>query len=799
MERWRSSPGRGAASVASTRCISRAQARRSSSTTSVPHATARVPTPGPPRTSSGRSRQLGGEAIVNGANVADFAAAGEMVQQAIDQFGRLDILVNNAGILRDRMIVNMTEAEWDAVIDVHLKGTFGPLHHAAAYWRDRDQGRRGGPRPDHQHVELVGPVRQRRPGQLRRGQGRHRRPDDGHRAGARALRRHRQLPVAQRAHAHDRGSRLAASRRRRPRAPTAAHPSHNSKIIVALCADEAQKITGQVFHVRGGAVNCLTPWWSGELFYNEDGWDPDVLLEEILERFPDGKAPAGMRATERRGVDAGRSGATVVILPETDRNLAARRRSRFERLGDRDRCTSRASGTARPQAERASRIGAALVELGVAPGDRVVVMMENSPDVSVVYQAIWRAGAVITPAIFLLPPQDLRRIIADSEATAIIAHRRSSTTVAGRPRASTPCVWTISTGPASDGVLALADLARARPGEIVLRADDELAVLLYTGGTTGESKGVMLTHSNLWQAGWRPASCARRGMTRFISCLPLSHSFGVLGLAAGLHADEPTQSVLMRWFEPVRWLELAQEHRVQAGAFVPAMLYALLRQPLEEYDLSALQVIGSGAAPLAMETREELESAAARPPGPRGLRADRERGVAVLDAPRRDQARDGRPAGPGRGAADRRRRRQRGADRRDRRDLRSLGHGHEGLLERARADRGDDPRRLAVHGRLGRVDDEGFVTIVGRKKEIIIRGGFNVYPRDVSEALLEHRRSRPSASSAGPIRATARRSSRSSRWPRAPKPVRPRSSSWAGSTSAATSTRARSTSSTSCR
>ena len=80
---------------------------------------------------------MGGEAVVNGDNVADWAGAERLVRQAVDTFGDLHILVNNAGILRDRVVINMTEAEWDAVIAVHLKGHFCPTRHAAAYWREQ--------------------------------------------------------------------------------------------------------------------------------------------------------------------------------------------------------------------------------------------------------------------------------------------------------------------------------------------------------------------------------------------------------------------------------------------------------------------------------------------------------------------------------------------------------------------------------------------------------------------------------------------------------------------------------------
>ena len=97
-------------------------------------------------TSAGPAQQVvdeikaaGGEAIAHTEDISSWDGAKSLIQLAIDTFGTIDVVVNNAGILRDRMMVNMTEAEWDAVIKVHLKGTFGPAHFAAEYWRDKSK------------------------------------------------------------------------------------------------------------------------------------------------------------------------------------------------------------------------------------------------------------------------------------------------------------------------------------------------------------------------------------------------------------------------------------------------------------------------------------------------------------------------------------------------------------------------------------------------------------------------------------------------------------------------------------
>jgi NAD(P)-dependent dehydrogenase (short-subunit alcohol dehydrogenase family) len=235
----------------------------------------------------------GGEAAANGENVADFAGAERLVGQAIERFGRLDILVNNAGILRDRMLVNMSEAEWDAVIAVHLKGHFAPTRHAAAYWREQSKAGeevRGRVINTSSPSGVFGNIGQANYGAAK--------------AGIAGF----TLIAAQELHRYGvTVNCLAPNARTRmtedifdTSAPAQGFdpldPGNMSPLVVALCADEAQGITGQVFHVWGGAINALQGWSAGELFASDERWDADALLGELTRRFPDGVAPGGMVA-----------------------------------------------------------------------------------------------------------------------------------------------------------------------------------------------------------------------------------------------------------------------------------------------------------------------------------------------------------------------------------------------------------------------------------------------------------------------------------------------------------------------
>ena len=238
---------------------------------------------------------LGGKARANGENVADFEGAGRMVAQALDDFGRLDILVNNAGILRDRMLVNMSEQEWDAVINVHLKGHFAPTRHAAAHWRELSKAGeelRARVVNTSSPSGVFGNIGQANYGAAK--------------AGIAAF----TVIAAQELHRYGvTVNCLAPNARTRmteetfdmsepdPDAWDPLDPANMTPVVVALCADEAQNITGQVFHIWGSAVNALRGWSAGELFDAQGkAWDADALLQQLLDRFPEGASPPGMVA-----------------------------------------------------------------------------------------------------------------------------------------------------------------------------------------------------------------------------------------------------------------------------------------------------------------------------------------------------------------------------------------------------------------------------------------------------------------------------------------------------------------------
>jgi long-chain acyl-CoA synthetase len=388
---------------------------------------------------------------------------------------------------------------------------------------------------------------------------------------------------------------------------------------------------------------------------------------------------------------------------------------------------------------RSQRLASGFAQLGIEPADRVVVTMANCPEVTLAYQALWRAGAVVTPATFLLPVPELRHVIADSEASAVLTTPEFLPKVLEATEGLAHVRFVVCTDAADGDVLALTELERAQPGPVVPRRDDDLAALLYTGGTTGRAKGVMLSHANLYFTG----RCAHQsayvpGVNRALTTLPLSHAYGLLVTLAGMHHPEQGVNVLVRWFDPTAFLALIAEHRLQQSAVVPTMLQLLLGQPLEEHDLSSLRYLSSGGAPLPPEVENEF---CRRVPGVSirqgyGLTET----AALVSTNPAGAERSGSAGRPVPGAE---------VEIRDEED-RALAAGEVGEVC-ARSPgvmqgywRSPEATAQALRdgwlhtGDVGYLDDEGYLFIVDRKKDLIIRGGFNVYPRDVEDALVEH-------------------------------------------------------------
>ncbi len=339
------------------------------------------------------------------------------------------------------------------------------------------------------------------------------------------------------------------------------------------------------------------------------------------------------------------------------------------------------------------------------------------------------------PLIPAVTPAELAHVLRDSEARVVVA------TTASAPLVQTASqgldVRVVVAGGAGEG--SLASLADAAAVPLVHRRADDLAALLYTGGTTGRAKGVMLSHANLSStAAARQRVVEQAGTTSVLVPLPMSHVFGLINVISRLHVSRPGTLHLMGRFDPQGWVDLVRERRIGASAVVPSMLQMLLGLPLEEHDLSCLTYVTSGGAPLAPGVRAAFEQ---RVPTARvcdGYGCTEVTSTATMNPP--DARRDGTVGLPIDGVA------VQVVDAAG--DPLPVDQDGEVCVRSPGVMQGywKDPAATAEvltdgwlrTGDVGHLDADGYLTVVDRTKDLIIRGGFNVYPRDVEDALLEH-------------------------------------------------------------
>jgi len=236
-------------------------------------------------------RAMGGEAVANGDDVADFAGAERLVNTAVDAFGRLDVLVNNAGFLRDRMFFTTSEEEWDAVIRVHLKGHFAPARHAAAYWRAQAKA---GEAVDGRIINtssgagLMGSV----------GQATY----SAAKAGIAALTLVQsaelgRLGVTANAIAPAARTRMTeavfADTMARPDAGfDAMAPENVAPLVVWLGSADSREVTGRVFEVEGGQISVADGWQHGPQIDKGERWDPADVGPAVRDLLAKAPAPA---------------------------------------------------------------------------------------------------------------------------------------------------------------------------------------------------------------------------------------------------------------------------------------------------------------------------------------------------------------------------------------------------------------------------------------------------------------------------------------------------------------------------
>jgi long-chain acyl-CoA synthetase len=389
--------------------------------------------------------------------------------------------------------------------------------------------------------------------------------------------------------------------------------------------------------------------------------------------------------------------------------------------------------------DRAARgVATALAAQGIGQGDKVSLLVPNVPEFTIAYFGILYAGAAVVPINVLAAAPEVEYFLNDSKSKLLIVHPLFEEP--GRIGAKAAGVPIVVAG--SEGAGSLAQMATAEPLEAIASTPaDATAVVLYTSGTTGHPKGAELSHSNLFLncAFVVPRLVGMDGEnSRAIATLPLFHSFGQTCIQNASIAAGGSFSLLPR-FDPVAAFELLERDRITLFAGVPTMYFALLNlERTRDYDLSSLELCMTGGAPMPVEVMTAFESKFGVPIL-EGFGLSETSPVAsfnVRDKPRRAgsigypvwgvemsiQDDDGKPLGDD-----------------ERGEICIRGHNiMNGYLNRPEATAEAMAGGWFHSGDIGMRDADGCYWIVDRKKDMILRGGFNVYPREVEEVLYQH-------------------------------------------------------------
>ncbi|MGB7448695.1 MAG: long-chain fatty acid--CoA ligase [Ornithinimicrobium sp.] len=383
----------------------------------------------------------------------------------------------------------------------------------------------------------------------------------------------------------------------------------------------------------------------------------------------------------------------------------------------------------------AAQMATWLTEAGVGAGDRVALMLPNLPSFPVIYYGALRCGAVVVPMNPLFKRREIEHYLADSGAQLIFAMPGEEVQAAAEGTGAT----VVPVGP--EGLGALLSEVAEQP-DIVDRDDDDIAVILYTSGTTGRPKGATLTHHNLDSNQRTSAETLLHLDSRDVvmGCLPLFHVFGMTcGMnAAVAHGAALT---LVPRFDPAKALEVIERDKVTVFEGVPTMYGAMLMaagRADDLPDLSSLRTAVSGGSSMPVEVMRTFEQTfscvilegyglSETSPVASFNHPDAERKAGSIGTPVRGVemkliGEDGYEVGEG--------------------EIGEIAIRGENIMAGYWANEEATEEVITDgwfrSGDLGRKDEDGYYTIVDRKKDMIIRGGLNIYPREIEEVLYEH-------------------------------------------------------------